>query len=44
MESDSHLTEEEKEVYEILKKKQDILAKAVKERSDDEKKGKTLYL
>ena len=38
MESDSHLTEVEQEVYEILKKKQDILAKAVKERSDYEKK------
>ena len=38
MESDSHITEEEKEVYEIFKKKQDILAKVVKDRSDDEKR------
>ena len=45
MESDFHLTEVEQEVYEILKKKQDILAKAVKDRSDYEKKTvKTLYL
>ena len=46
MESDSHLTEKEQEVYEILKKKQDFLAKAVKERSDYWKKKpvKTLYL
>ena len=38
IESDSHLTEEETKVYEILKKKQDILAKKVKDRSGEEKK------
>ena len=38
IESDSHLTEEETKVYEILKNKQDILAKTVKDRSGEEKK------
>ena len=38
MESDSVLTEEEKKVYAILKKKKDILSKAVKDRTDDDKK------
>ena len=38
MESDSVLTEEEKKVYAILKKKKDILSKAVKYRTDDDKK------
>jgi len=38
IESDSHLTEEETKVYEILKNKQDILAKKVKDRSGEEKK------
>ena len=36
MESDSHLTDEEQKVYAILKKKQEINAIAVKERSADE--------
>ena len=44
VESDSHLTEDEIKVYELLKEKK-INAKAVKERSANEKKTvKTLYL
>ena len=36
--SDSHLTEQEQIVYEILKKKQEIYGIQVKERSANEKK------
>ena len=43
MESDSHLTKEQQEVYEILKKKQEILAIAAKKRSADEKKKLVQY-
>ncbi len=44
VESDSVLTEEEKKVYEILKKKKDILSKAVKDRSDEDKKMLKHYI
>merc|ERR1712105_170382 len=42
-ESDSHLTKEQQEVYEILKKKQEILAIAAKKRSADENKKLVQY-
>merc|ERR1712105_57289 len=44
VESDSPLTDEQQEVYEILKKKQEINAIAVKERSADENKKLKQYL
>ncbi len=44
MESDSPLTDEQQEVYDILKKKQEINAIAVKERSADENKKLKQYL
>merc|ERR1712030_3014 len=43
VESDSPLTDEQQEVYEILKKKQEIHAIAVKERSADENKKLAQY-
>merc|ERR1712105_157258 len=43
VESDSHLTKEQQEVYEILKKKQEILAIAAKKRSTDENKKLVQY-
>ena len=42
-ESDSHLTEQEQIVYEILRKKQEINAIQVKERSADDKKQLEQY-
>merc|ERR1712074_300206 len=44
VESDSHLTKEQQEVYEILKKKQEINAIAAKKRSADENKKLKQYL
>jgi len=44
VESDSPLTDEQQKVYEILKKKQEINAIAVKERSADENKKLKQYL
>ena len=43
VESDSPLTDEQQKVYEILKKKQEINAIAVKERSADENKKLEQY-
>merc|ERR1712105_87591 len=43
VESDSHLTDEQQEVYEILKKTQEIHAIAAKKRSADENKKLAQY-